>query len=89
MHPALMMVLSNSQEACLSLWKHKPKNSTKCDALVSAMRRLTRGVNTLWTKSHTSLYTDLVAWRDGAARMVGTMPGIVCPLELLVLVTSK
>jgi ribonuclease D len=90
--PSLMDVLSSSQRQCLRLWTEKKEPPEKAENLLLMMQRADRfsgSKKKVWNKADMSLYYKLVNWRDDVAKKTGTMPLLVCTLNLLVLVAYQ
>ena len=88
MQADLMRVISLSQQRCLDLWSHKSENPTKNAEYVRVIYRAGKG-ELEWTPSHMALYEDLVQWRNTVAIKEEVLPGLICPLEWLVLIAVK
>jgi ribonuclease D len=90
--PRLMDVLSSSQQQCLRLWSEKKEPPEKTENLLLMMQRADRYRDSnkrVWNKDDMILYYDLVDWRDAVARNTGTMPSLVCTLNLLVFIAYQ
>mmetsp|Transcript_18943 Transcript_18943/g.34363 ORF Transcript_18943/g.34363 Transcript_18943/m.34363 type:complete len:798 (-) Transcript_18943:725-3118(-) len=88
MHVGLMRVITVSQHRCLSIWTDKAESSLKNSSLASILQRSAMG-ETVWSEAQMVLYERLVEWREECAKTIGTMPGLICSLDLLVAVAWK
>ena len=92
----VMDVLKISQQKCLSLWTEKKEPADKNETLLHMMKRADRlgdisdsKRKKMWNKEDYWLYMELVEWREDAAKKIGIMPSLLCPLNLLVMVAYK
>mmetsp|Transcript_25560 Transcript_25560/g.29494 ORF Transcript_25560/g.29494 Transcript_25560/m.29494 type:complete len:852 (+) Transcript_25560:71-2626(+) len=78
---SLMTVLSQSQESCLKLWSTKSSEQVmKNESFLNAIS----DSKILWTAGHMKIFESLITWRKQSARMIGTLPGLVCTTDFLV-----
>lgn len=88
MQPDLMRTVSLSQQRCLDLWTHHTETLAKNGEYGAVMKQAQSG-EIEWTNAHALLLEQLIDWRSQVATKEACLPGMVCSLDLLVLVASK
>jgi 3'-5' exonuclease len=84
----LLTVLKKSQQRCLDVWSGTDDSPWRCPLFQSFVRRGRRR-EVDWTPVNARLYEDLMLWRRQVAQQLVCLPGLVAPLELLVVVAYQ